>query len=52
MLLAVWKYAILGATIIAAVVTPDPTAFSMLMVMAALILLYFLSILLLKVFGR
>ncbi len=52
MLVSVWRYAILAATIIAAIVTPDPTAISMLIVMAALISLYFLSILLLKIFGR
>ncbi|HEY9676608.1 MAG TPA: twin-arginine translocase subunit TatC [Drouetiella sp.] len=52
MLIAIWKYAVAGITVIAAVVTPDPTAMSMLMVMAALIGLYFLSILLLKIFGR
>ncbi len=52
MLLAMWKYAVAGITVIAAIVTPDPTAMSMLMVMAALIGLYFLSILLLKIFGR
>ncbi|MBI2811040.1 MAG: twin-arginine translocase subunit TatC [Candidatus Melainabacteria bacterium] len=52
MLLAIWKYAVAGITVIAAIVTPDPTAMSMLMVMAALIGLYFLSILLLKIFGR
>ncbi|CAN5605971.1 twin-arginine translocase subunit TatC [soil metagenome] len=52
MLLAIWKYAVAGITVIAAIVTPDPTAMSMLMVMAALTGLYFLSILLLKIFGR
>lgn len=52
MLMSVWKYAVMGITVIAAVVTPDPTAMSMLMVMAALTGLYFISILLLKIFGR
>jgi sec-independent protein translocase protein TatC len=52
LLLSIWKYAVAGITVVAAVVTPDPTAMSMLMVMGALIALYFLSILLLKVFGR
>lgn len=52
MLIAIWKYAVAGITVVAAIVTPDPTAMSMLMVMAALIGLYFLSILLLKIFGR
>jgi sec-independent protein translocase protein TatC len=52
LLLSIWKYAVAGITVVAAIVTPDPTAMSMLMVMAALIALYFLSILLLKLFGR
>ncbi len=52
MLVRIWRYAIFGATVVAAVITPDPTAMSMLIVMAALVGLYFLSILLLKVFGR
>ncbi len=52
MLLKIWRYAVCGASVLAAVITPDPTAFSMLIVMSALIGLYFLSILLLKIFGR
>ncbi len=52
MLLKIWRYAVFGATVLAAVITPDPTAFSMLIVMSALVGLYFLSILLLKLFGR
>jgi sec-independent protein translocase protein TatC len=52
LLLSYWKYAVFGAAIIAAVITPDPTAFSMLLVMGALTALYFISIVLLKVFGR
>jgi sec-independent protein translocase protein TatC len=52
MLIKIWRYAILGASLLAAVITPDPTAISMLIVMAALIGLYFLSVLLLKLFGR
>lgn len=52
MLLRVWKYAVFGASVMAAIITPDPTAFSMLIVMGALVGLYFLSILLLKAFGR
>ena len=52
LLLSVWKYAIFGASIIATVITPDPTAFSMLLVLAALTGLYFLSVLLLRVFGK
>ena len=52
MLLKFWRYAIFGTAIVSAVITPDPTAFSMLIVMAALISLYFLSVGLLKLFGR
>jgi len=51
-LLRVWKYAIFGAALIAAIITPDPTAFSMLLVMGALVALYFASVALLKIFGR
>lgn len=52
MLIKVWRYAVFGATVVAAVITPDPTAFSMLLVMGALIGLYFLSVILLKLFGK
>jgi sec-independent protein translocase protein TatC len=51
-LLSMWKYAVFAASLIAAVITPDPTAFSMILVMVALVALYFISILLLKLFGR
>lgn len=51
-LLRVWKYAVLGASVVAAIITPDPTAFSMLIVFAALVSLYFASITVLKSFGR
>jgi sec-independent protein translocase protein TatC len=51
-LISFWKYALVGISVIAAIVTPDPTAFSMLIVMAALSVLYLLSVILLKVFGR
>jgi sec-independent protein translocase protein TatC len=52
MLMRIWRYAVFGAAIVAAVITPDPTAFSMLIVMSALVGLYFVSVLLLKAFGR
>jgi len=52
LLLSYWKYAVFGASVIAAIITPDPTAFSMLLVMGALTALYFISIVLLKIFGR
>lgn len=51
-LLKVWRYAIFAAALVAAIITPDPTAISMLIVMAALTGLYFLSVGLLKLFGR
>lgn len=51
-LIKFWRYAFFGAGVVAAVVTPDPTAFSMLVTMAALIALYGLSIILVKFFGR
>lgn len=52
MLISIWKYAIFAAAVIAAIITPDPTAVSMLIVMAALSTLYFVSVLMLKIFGR
>jgi sec-independent protein translocase protein TatC len=52
MLIRIWRYAVLGAALAAAIITPDPTAFSMLIVMGALIALYFVSVVLLKLFGR
>ena len=51
-LLHIWRYAIFAAALVAAIITPDPTAISMLIVMAALVGLYFLSLGLLKLFGR
>jgi sec-independent protein translocase protein TatC len=51
-LLSFWRYAVFAAAVIAAIITPDPTAISMLLVMAALTALYFISILLLRIFGK
>lgn len=51
-LISFWRYAVVGCSVVAAVITPDPTVISMLIVMAALLALYFLTIILLKVFGR
>ncbi len=48
MLVKIWRYAIFGTALVACVITPDPTAFSMLLVMAALNGLYILSVVLLK----
>jgi sec-independent protein translocase protein TatC len=51
-LLKIWRYAVFSCAVVSALITPDPTAFSMLIVMGALVGLYFLSVMLLKVFGR
>ncbi len=51
-LIKIWRYAVFGSGMVACVLTPDPTAFSMLIVTAALSALYFLSIILLKCFGK
>lgn len=51
-LIKIWRYAVFGASCVALVITPDPTAFSMLIVMGALVGLYAISVLLLKLFGR
>lgn len=52
MLVAVWRYALVGSSVVAAIITPDPTIISMLIVWAALCGLYFFTIILLKLFGR
>jgi len=52
LLLSIWRYAVFGAALVAMIITPDPTAFTMLLVTAALSTLYFGSVLLLKIFGR
>lgn len=51
-LMKIWRYAVFGAAVVAAIITPDPTALSMLIVMAALLVLYFVSVALLRMFGR
>jgi len=51
-LIKYWRYAVFGASVVALVITPDPTAFSMFMVMGALIGLYSITVVLLKIFGR
>jgi sec-independent protein translocase protein TatC len=45
-LLSWWRFAIIGAAIIAALITPTIDPFNMLLVMGPLIILYFLSVLL------
>ncbi len=51
-LIKFWRYAVFGASCVALVITPDPTAFSMLLVIGALVGLYAISVILLKLFGR
>lgn len=51
-MLAASRYAIFGSAVVASIVTPDPTVFSMLIVMAALVGLYFISVLLIRLFGH
>ncbi len=51
-LIKIWRYAVFAASLVALVITPDPTAFSMLLVMGALVGLYVISVLMLKLFGR
>jgi sec-independent protein translocase protein TatC len=51
-LMGFWRYAIFGAAVLAAIITPDPTAMSMLIVMAAILVLYFVSVGFLRIFGR
>ncbi|MBK9143991.1 MAG: twin-arginine translocase subunit TatC [Candidatus Melainabacteria bacterium] len=51
-LIKIWRYAVLASSVVAMLITPDPTAFSMLLVMGALIGLYSITIVLLKIFGR
>jgi len=47
-LLGWWRFAVVGAAIVAAFITPTVDPFNMLLVMAPLVLLYFLSIVLAK----
>lgn len=51
-LIKIWRYAVVGASVIALIITPDPTAISMLLVMGALIGLYAITVVVLKLFGR
>ena len=51
-LIKFWRYAVFGTSVIALVITPDPTAFSMILVMGALMGLYAITVVLLKLFGR
>lgn len=51
-LVSVWRYAVVASSVVAAIITPDPTVISMLIVMLALVGLYFFTVLLLRLFGR
>lgn len=51
-LIKIWRYAVVGASVVALIITPDPTAVSMLLVTGALIGLYSITVLVLKLFGR
>lgn len=52
MLVKLWRHALLAFSVAAAIITPDPTIFSMLIVLGGLVGLYFGTIVLLKLFGR
>jgi sec-independent protein translocase protein TatC len=49
-LLSVWRFAIVGAAVLAAVITPTPDPFNMTIVMLPLDALYFLGVLLARIF--
>ena len=52
MLMRVWRYAVFATSVVAMIITPDPTAFSMILVMGALMGLYAITVVLLRLFGR
>jgi len=52
MMVRAWRYAVIGIMIVAAVATPTPDAFNMLMFAAPMALLYLLSILIVWIFGK
>jgi len=47
-----WRYAIIAIVIVAAVLTPTPDAFNQMLMAGPLLVLYFLGILLAKIFGK
>ena len=51
-LIKIWRYVLVGASVVAMIVTPDPTVVTMVMVLFALLGLYAITILLLRLFGR
>ncbi len=52
MMLKAWRHAVVGIAIIAAVVTPTPDAFNMMVFMGPMLLLYFLSVGIVWLFGK
>ena len=52
MLITYRKYAILLIAIISAIITPTPDAYSMLLMTVPLVILYEVSIILVKLFGK
>ena len=52
MLISIWRYVILGAFIIAAVLTPTPDPMTMSIVASALLALYFITVMIMKFLGR
>jgi sec-independent protein translocase protein TatC len=52
MMIKSWRYAIVGIAILAAVLTPTPDAFNMMMFALPMLALYFLSILIVWLFGK
>ncbi len=52
MMIKAWRYAIVTIAIVAALVTPTPDAFNMMMFATPMMLLYFLSIFIVWIFGK
>jgi sec-independent protein translocase protein TatC len=51
-MLKAWRHAIVGIAIISAVLTPTPDAFNMLVFMGPMVGLYFLSVIIVWIFGK
>ncbi len=47
-----WRYAVISIVIVAAVLTPTPDAFNQMLMAGPLLILYFLGILLARIFGK
>lgn len=52
MMIKSWRYAVVGIAVLAAVLTPTPDAFNMMMFALPMLALYFLSILIVWLFGK